>query len=276
MSDRGILGDALKQQKKKQSLPEPAIEPPAEVIPEVLPMDENTGEETPSDESAGVISHKPEEWTEPVPDPVLDPIPDPACDPQADPELAPISALAPEETRDTAPVQVPQQYSMYALSIDNILPGLHGGVQVVYTALDHVRMSFLCHSIQSIVPVPEMKNPQLRRVSLIEKARELIGVDEQKNPVAMSEQEWNMRLLHYVLPEVERMRKEWIGETGNETVSPDNPVYQFFFGGLFRDTTQRESVIAALDAMQETSSAWNEATLISHETASAVVVAYVA
>jgi len=263
MTDRGTLDQAISRHKRKQSptepRPEPVVEPFPEIPPDNLSPAESPDEATHPDESTGVVSYQPDEWTEPVPDPTPGPEPGPE--------------------RDPGSIQPPQSFSMYALSIDAILPGLHGGIQVVYTALDHTRMSFLCHSIQSIVPVPEIKNPQLRRVSLSDKAWELIGVDEGHRPVSMSEQEWELRLLHYVLPEVERMRKEWLGIGERVRESIPNPVEKFFFDILLQGRTDRLSVIERMRQITDEKSLTRDTDhvlLVSHETASAVVVTYVA
>ena len=75
----------------------------------------------------------------------------------------------PVENEDT---DTSSSRSMYVLSIDEICE-TGSGIRISYTDMDHTQKALICLEITSILPVPEMENPQIGRRRLIDYARDM-------------------------------------------------------------------------------------------------------
>jgi hypothetical protein len=134
--------------------------------------------------------------------------------------------------RPTDPPNKRKLRTVFASSVDSIMPGLHGGVVIHLTTIFGKQIELLVHGIYSITYAAEIVERELTQVSLRQMAKELFQTP-------MSAADWDKHLRDVAVPAVREMSSNWIGRLTGYSI---NPVDQFFFGpgGLLNDSLDQE------------------------------------
>lgn len=143
-----------------------------------------------------------------------------------------------------------QPVTIFAISIDSMESGLHGGIQISFTSVFNQKLRMLVRKVLNVHHAREITHHSLSQVMLKKIATDLFYVGWHEGRQTMPDQQWMRHLSEIVFPIIEDMAKEWIGSNSEDI---PNPVHAFFYGpnGLLNGSIYQEDIIRRLETIRD-------------------------